>query len=238
MQRIIDAWNRKTYLQTYWDPRTGSQPQGRRVGSISTDEQFYMLPEPGSGESILVGVDVTDFPQVRSSEGNNYTRLDEDRRTDLSFEDNIYINDWDDPTSNVGLISGTELDYEGDSDSTAKLPLLTTIPEGNSEEENPPQEYPLQENPLQDNHLEENHSQENPLQENPLRENPLQEDLLRENPSQENLPQEKNPKVPAHSAYPLSETEADEVTQRWCMRKFLKKLATKVVHRKSEGARK
>ncbi|KAI1413463.1 hypothetical protein F5Y13DRAFT_189369 [Hypoxylon sp. FL1857] len=42
MQRTIDAWNRRTHLQTYWDPRTGSQAHGRRLGSIPNDTPFHM----------------------------------------------------------------------------------------------------------------------------------------------------------------------------------------------------
>ncbi|OTA55136.1 hypothetical protein K449DRAFT_438966 [Hypoxylon sp. EC38] len=82
LQRLIDAWNRRTYLQTYWDPRTGSKSYGKRLGSISNDSQFYMFQRPGG-----------DVNNSRPQEETKYDRMEDvtDPGRAPVFEDDDYV---------------------------------------------------------------------------------------------------------------------------------------------------
>ncbi|KAI0832201.1 hypothetical protein F5Y06DRAFT_190244 [Hypoxylon sp. FL0890] len=129
MQRIIDAWNRNAYLQTYWDPRTGRQPHWIRLGSIPNDEGVYMsYLKPESDECSLKPQkedSITGPGSAPSPKDDDSTNHDEIAASDLSWEDDGYVNIPDDPNSEPGLVHSGQSDSSRDSDSLAGVPLLT-----------------------------------------------------------------------------------------------------------------
>lgn len=104
MQRLIDAWNRKTYLQTYWDPPTGGKLYGKRLGSISDDEQFYMCQTLGSDGSSLEPPKQAKYDSMR-----NIT----DPGKALPFEDDDYVYINENPESYSSFVSKDQFHYPG-----------------------------------------------------------------------------------------------------------------------------
>ncbi|KAI1102148.1 hypothetical protein F4804DRAFT_314002 [Jackrogersella minutella] len=117
LQRLIDTWNRMTYIQTYWDPDTGINPRKRRRCLITDDNDFYMY----QGTS-----------RDTSTSSDSAKRSKQDSSQSISSFHSSFFPDDMTTENNIDLWSIGSFEYDGEFEYDEEDPSAAPSPTGDT----------------------------------------------------------------------------------------------------------